>query len=162
MDRSRKTPRREVLAKGLAGGVGVVSLLAAPNLASAQARIVRMVSVWGRGFPVVGASAQRLAERLTAITDGALRVELFAAGELGSPGEAHAITGAGDAEMYHGVEYFWSAKNPAFHLFSGVPYGLTGLELLGWLNGPGAAHWEAIQAPFNIKPFSAGMIGAAL
>ncbi len=162
MDRSRKTPRREVLAKGLAGGVGVVSLLAAPNLASAQARIVRMVSVWGRGFPVVGASAQRLAERLTAITDGALRVELFAAGELGSPGEAHAITGAGDAEMYHGVEYFWSAKNPAFHLFSGVPYGLTGLELLGWLNGPGAAHWEAIQAPFNIKPFSAGMLTSGL
>ena len=55
--------------------------------------------------------------------------------------------------MYHGVEYFWAAKNPAFYLLSGVPFGLTGLELLGWLNGPGAQHWDAIQAPFNIKPF---------
>ena len=83
---SAKLRRRQVLASGL----GALSLLAAPNVVRAQARVVRMSSVWGRGFPIVGPSAQRLAERLTAITDGALRVELFAAGELGSPGEAHA------------------------------------------------------------------------
>lgn len=155
---SAKLRRRQVLASGL----GALSLLAAPNVVRAQARVVRMASVWGRGFPIVGPSAQRLAERLTAITDGALRVELFAAGELGSPGEAHARAGAGEAEMYHGVEYFWAAKNPAFYLFSGVPFGLTGLELLGWLNGPGAQHWDAIQAPFNIKPFSAGMLAGGV
>lgn len=154
----RTFQRRQILASG----IGALSLLAAPNVVRAQAQVVRMISVWGRGFPLVGASAQRLAERLTAITDGAMRVELFAAGELGSPGEAHARTGAGEAEIYHGVEYFWSAKNPAFHLFSGVPFGLTGLELLGWLNGPGAAHWDAIQAPFNIKPFSAGVVASGL
>lgn len=155
---SAKLRRRQVLASGL----GALSLLAAPNVVRAQARVVRMSSVWGRGFPIVGPSAQRLAERLTAITDGALRVELFAAGELGSPGEAHARAGAGEVEMYHGVEYFWSAKNPAFYLFSGVPFGLTGLELLGWLTGSGAEHWDAIQAPFNIKPFSAGMLAGGL
>ncbi|MGB1160973.1 MAG: hypothetical protein ACPG40_07140 [Alphaproteobacteria bacterium] len=154
----RPVRRRQLLASG----VGALAALAAPNLVLAQARVVRMASVWGRGFPLVGDSAQRLAERLTAITDGALRVELFAAGELGSPGEAHAQAGAGEAEMYHGVEYFWAAKNPAFHLFSGVPFGLTGLELLGWLNGPGAEFWDAIQAPFNIKPFSAGMLAGGL
>ena len=64
--------------------------------------------------------------------------------------------------MSHGVEYSWSAKNPAFYLFSGVPFGLTGLELLGWLTGSGAEHWDAIQAPFNIKPFSAGMLAGGL
>ena len=159
MTASSRTVRRRQL---LASGLGALAILAAPNVVRAQARVVRMVSVWGRGFPLVGASAQRMAERLTAITDGALRVELFAAGELGSPGEAHARAGAGEAEMYHGVEYFWAAKNPAFHLFSGVPFGLTGLELLGWLNGPGAQHWDAIQAPFNIKPFSAGMLAGGL
>ena len=159
MTASSRTVRRRQL---LASGLGALAILAAPNVVRAQARVVRMVSVWGRGFPLVGASAQRMAERLTAITDGALRVELFAAGELGSPGEAHARAGAGEAEMYHGVEYFCAAKNPAFHLFSGVPFGLTGLELLGWLNGPGAQHWDAIQAPFNIKPFSAGMLAGGL
>ncbi len=158
MAASSSLRRRQVLARGVAA----LGLLAAPNVVLAQTRTVRMVSVWGRGFPIVGASAQRLAERLTAITDGALRVELFAAGELGSPGEAHARAGAGEAELYHGVEYFWAAKNPAFHLFSGVPFGLAPQELLGWLNGPGAAHWDAIQAPFNIKPFSAGVLAGGL
>jgi len=159
MDPTPKTfKRRQLLATGLAG----MTLLAAPHVARAQARVVRMVSVWGRGFPLVGASAQRIAERLTAITDGDLRVELFAAGELGSPGEAHARAGAGEAELYHGVEYFWAGKSPAFHLFSGVPFGLTGVELLGWLNGPGAQRWDAVQAPFNIKPFSAGVLAGGL
>ena len=66
----RPVRRRQLLASGM----GALAALAAPNLVRAQARVVRMVSVWGRGFPLVGDSAQRLAERLTAITDGALRV----------------------------------------------------------------------------------------
>lgn len=152
--------RRQLLKASL--GVAAGAALSAPALVMAQAPVVRLVSVWGRGFPLVSASAQRLAERLTRITDGALRVELFAAGELGSPGEAQARVGAGEAEMYHGVEYFWAGKNPAFHLFSGVPFGLTATELLGWLNGPGAVHWDTAQAVYNIKPFAAGVLAGGL
>ena len=156
----KATDRRHLLKGSLALAAGAV--LCAPAVVAAQARVVRMISVWGRGFPLVSASAQRLAERLTSVTDGDLRVELFAAGELGSPGEAQARVGAGEAELYHGVEYFWAAKNPAFHLFSGVPFGLTATELLGWLNGPGATHWDTLQAEYNIKPFSAGVLAGGL
>lgn len=154
--------RRQFIRAGLGLGLGAGAVLSTPALVGAQARVVRLISVWGRGFPLVSVSAQRLAERLTQVTDGDLRVEVFAAGELGSPGEAQARVGAGEAEAYHGIEYFWAAKNPAFHLFSGIPFGLTATELLGWLSGPGAAHWDSLQADYNIKPFAAGVLASSL
>jgi TRAP-type mannitol/chloroaromatic compound transport system substrate-binding protein len=40
-----------------------------------------MVSTWPRDFPGLGTGAQRFAERLTAMTDGRIKVNYFAAGE---------------------------------------------------------------------------------
>ena len=64
----------------LGGSAAAASTLAAP--AVAQGRITwRMVTTWGKNFPGLGTGAQRLADRITAASDGRLTVELFAAGE---------------------------------------------------------------------------------
>ena len=41
-----------------------------------------MVTTWPKNFPGVGIAAQRIADRIGALSDGRLTVKLFAAGEL--------------------------------------------------------------------------------
>ncbi len=66
--------RRDVLKGGvaaaLATGAGAAS---APAFAQGRMEIT-MVSTWPRDFPGLGTGAQRFAERLTAMTDGRIKV----------------------------------------------------------------------------------------
>jgi TRAP-type mannitol/chloroaromatic compound transport system substrate-binding protein len=73
--------RRDVLKGGIAAAVATgAGAVSAPAIA--QSRIeVTMVSTWPRDFPGLGTGAQRFAERLTAMTDGRIKVNYFAAGE---------------------------------------------------------------------------------
>ncbi len=41
-----------------------------------------MVTTWPKNFPGLGTGAQRLADRITTMTEGRITVKLFAAGEL--------------------------------------------------------------------------------
>ena len=68
--------RREFL-RG-AAVVGAAAPLAAPAIA--QSRVdMAIVSTWPRDFPGLGISAQRLAARITELTDGEIDVTYLAA-----------------------------------------------------------------------------------
>ena len=41
-----------------------------------------MLTTWPKNFPGVGIAAQRIADRIGALSDGRMEVKLFAAGEL--------------------------------------------------------------------------------
>ncbi|PCH84206.1 MAG: hypothetical protein COC02_02420 [Rhodospirillaceae bacterium] len=54
----------------LAGAAGVAaSTLAAPAIAAGRKEMI-IVSTWGRDFPGLGTSAQRLAARIPELTEG--------------------------------------------------------------------------------------------
>ena len=66
----------------------------------------------------------------------------------------------GTADMYHGAEYYWQGKSPAFNFFTAVPMGMTAYEIMGWVEyGGGQALWDELSGQFNIKPFQAGNSG---
>ncbi|MFT6884028.1 MAG: TRAP-type mannitol/chloroaromatic compound transport system substrate-binding protein, partial [Paracoccaceae bacterium] len=73
--------RRQFL-KGaaLAGPAVAASALAAPALAQARVEL-NIVSTWGRDFPGLGTSAQRLSARITELSNGEIQTNYFAAGE---------------------------------------------------------------------------------
>lgn len=135
---------------------------AAPAISIGK-REIKMVTTWPKGFPGLGTGAQRFADRITAMTDGQLEVKLFAAGELVPPFESFDAVSNGTADMYHGAEYYWQGKSPAFNFFAAVPFGLTATEMNAWIyHGGGQELWDELSAKFNIKATICGNTGVQM
>lgn len=150
--------RRKFLAAGGAGALGA-GFAVSPAIASG-AREWKMVTSWPKGAPGVGVTAQRLADRITLMSGGKLTVKLYAAGELVPALEVFGAVGGGTAELGHTASFFWQGKAKASVFFTTVPFGLTSLEHMAWINqGGGQELWDKLYQPFDIKPFMAGNSG---
>ena len=134
-------------------GAGAVAAAAHPAPAIAQGRIEwTMVAPWPKGAPGVGVNAQRVADRITAMSGGRLTVTLYAGGELVPPFESFDAVQSGNADMLHATPYYWVGKSPALNYFTGVPFGLNAPELAGWLYyGGGQELWDEVYAGLGVK-----------
>ena len=144
----------------LGGSAAAASTLAAPAYAQGR-RTLTLVTAWGRGLAGVHDSAQYCADRITAATDGALTIDLRAAGELVGAFEVFDAVSAGQADMYHAADYYFIGQHPAYAFFSSVPLGMTALELNTWYyHGGGMELHDELGQIFGLKSFLAGNTGA--
>lgn len=146
-------------------GVGTVAAgaLAAPAIARAQQKRWRMVTSWPRRLPGPGMSAERIAERIAALSGGQLQVTVHAAGEVVPAFEVLDAVGGGVAELGHTASFYWQGKQPATAFYTTVPFGLTPPEHVAWVEaGGGQALWDELYAPFGVKPFMAGNTGVCM
>lgn len=143
----------------LGGSAVAASSLAAP--AVAQGRINwRMVTTWPRNFPGLGTGAQRVADRITAASDGMLTVEVFAAGEMVPALQSLDAVIDGSAEMSHGAAYYWQNKSVGLSFFTGVPFGMTSRELAAWVRILGGQElYDNIYDDFGVQAFLSGDTG---
>ncbi|WFE73251.1 TRAP transporter substrate-binding protein [Roseinatronobacter sp. S2] len=143
----------------LGGSAAAATSLAAP--AVAQGRITwRMVTTWPRNFPGLGTGAQRVADRITAASDGALTVEVFAAGEMVPALQSLDAVIDGSAEMSHGAAYYWQNKSVGLSFFTGVPFGMTSRELAAWMRILGGQElWDEVYDQFGLQGFMSGDTG---
>jgi len=124
---------------------------------------LKMVSTWPRDFPGLGTGAQRLAQRITDMTEGAIKVEYFAAGERVGAFDSFDEVASGNAEAYHAADYYWKGKHPGFAYFTGVPFGLTYTEMNSWIRfGGGQELWDELAAEFGLKCVMAGNTGVQM
>ncbi|MFD1913168.1 TRAP transporter substrate-binding protein [Halodurantibacterium flavum] len=152
--------RRSFLRTSALGGTAAAATtLAAPAIA--QGRITwRMVTTWPRNFPGLGVGAQRLGDRITAATDGALTVQVFSAGEMVPPLQALDAVIDQTAEMSHGAAYYWQNKSVGLSFFTGVPFGMTSRELAAWVRYMGGQEiWDEIYDQFGLQGFLSGDTG---
>ncbi|WP_424931975.1 TRAP transporter substrate-binding protein [Amaricoccus macauensis] len=153
--------RRAFLTTTAAGAAGAASL-AAPAIAQDR-KVAKMVTPWPKNFPGLGTGAQRLADRITSLSEGRIEVQLFAAGELVPAFESFDAVSSGAAEMYHAPDYYWQGKHAAFNFFSGVPMGLTCQELNSWIRyGGGQELWDELAGEFGVKCEMVGNTGAQM
>jgi TRAP-type mannitol/chloroaromatic compound transport system substrate-binding protein len=144
-------------------GVALVGAVAAPNVARAQTRRWRMVTSWPKRLPGPGVSAERVAERIATLSGGRLQVTVHAAGELVPPLEVLDAVGGTVAEMGHTAAFYWQGKQPAAAYYTTVPFGLTPMEHVAWVDaGGGQALWDELYAPFGVKPFMGGNTGVCM
>ncbi|ETX26734.1 ABC transporter substrate-binding protein [Roseivivax isoporae LMG 25204] len=143
----------------MGGTAAAASTLAAPAYAQGN-RTLTLVTTWGRGLAGVHDSAQYCADAITAATDGQLTVDLKAAGELVGAFEVFDAVSAGQADMYHGVDYYFVNQHPAYQFFASLPFGMTAQELNNWYYHDGGfeLHNELGQI-FGLKSFLAGNTG---
>ncbi|MCE8519493.1 TRAP transporter substrate-binding protein [Ruegeria pomeroyi] len=154
--------RRSFLKTSAMGGAAAAATtaLAAPAYAQGK-RTLTMVTTWGRGLAGVHDSAQRVADNITAMSDGNLTVDLKAAGELVGAFEVFDAVSSGQADMYHGADYYFVGQHPGYAFFTAVPFGMTAQELVNWYyhDGGHELHDELGQI-FGLKSFLAGNTGA--
>ena len=151
--------------RGLAGAgtLGVAGAIAAPSVARGEARRWRMVTSWPKRLPGPGMSAERVAERIAALSGGRLQITVHAAGEVVPAFEVLDAVGSGVAEIGHTAAFFWQGKQPAAVFYTTVPFGLTPTEHVAWIDaGGGQALWDELYAPFAVKPFMGGNTGVCM
>jgi TRAP-type mannitol/chloroaromatic compound transport system substrate-binding protein len=69
----------------------------------------------------------------------------------------------GTVEMGHGASYYHKGKVDAAQFFTSIPFGMTNLELNGWLYyGGGMELWRELYEPFNLLPIPTGNTGVQM
>ena len=145
-----RTRRRDVLLGATA--VAAAGSLPAPAIAQGIKEL-KMVTSWPEDLPGSGASAERLAQSITAMSDGRLKVTVYPSGSLVRRLRDLRRRLRRRRRHVSFDEKYFQAKSPALNFFSAVPYGMTADELRSWIAfGGGQALWDEVDAPFNIKP----------
>ena len=159
MENEMKINRRKLVG----GGLLAASAVAAPSVARAQTVKWRMVTSWPKRLPGPGMSAERVAERVTALSGGRIQITVHAAGEVVPAFEVLDAVGGGVAELGHTASFYWQGKQPAAAFYTTVPFGLTPQEHVAWVDaGGGQALWDELYAPFGVKPFMGGNTGVCM
>ena len=156
--------RKFLKAAGVAGvaGAAVAASFPAPAISQGRKKMV-MVTTWPRDFPGLGTGAQRLAERITDMTDGRIEVEYFAAKERVGAFDAFDEVASGNAQAYHAADYYWKGKHLGWAYFSSVPFGLTYTEVNAWIRfGGGQELWDELAGGFGLKCLMAGNTGVQM
>ena len=144
-------------------GATLAGAVAAPSVARAQTQKWRMVTSWPKRLPGPGMSAERIADRVRALSGGKLDISVSAAGEVVPAFEVLDAVGNGVAEIGHTASFYWQGKMPAAAFFTTVPFGLTPGEHVAWIDaGGGQALWDELYAPFGVKPFMGGNTGVCM
>ena len=146
---------------GLGGTAAVAaSTLAAPAISQGRETLT-MVTTWPRGLAGVWDSVERFANNVADITDGTLTIDAKASGELVGALESFDAVSSGQADMYHGADYYWVGQHPALAFFTAVPFGMTAPEMMVWYYaGEGMKLHHELGEVFGLKSFIAGQTGA--
>lgn len=158
--------RRDFLKAGTVAA-GAAAVTAASNFAKpaiAQDRVeMNIVSTWPRDFPGLGTGAQRFAQRVSDLSEGRIQVEYFAAGERVGAFDAFDEVASGNAQAYHGADYYWKGRHPGWAYFTAVPFGLTYTEMNAWIRFAGGQElWDELGAEFGIKGLMCGSTGVQM
>jgi len=151
--------RRKFLKSAALGATGAA--LAAPMVNAQNATTLTIVSTWPRDFPGLGLSAQRLAQRIIEVSNGAIQTEYFAAGERVGAFDVFDEVASGNSQAYIAADYYWIGKHPGFAYFTSVPFGMTTPEWNAWIKFKGGQElWDRLSGDFGLKSLACGATGA--
>jgi TRAP-type mannitol/chloroaromatic compound transport system substrate-binding protein len=123
----------------------------------------KMVTTWPPNLPVLQTGAVRFAQRLEEVTEGRIKIQVFAGGELVPPLGVFDAVSAGTVEVGSGASYYWAGKVPAAQWFAAVPFGFNPQGINAWFySGGGLQLWEEVYAPFNVVPRPQGNTGVQM
>lgn len=156
--------RRKFLA---AGATMAAAPLAAPSVAMAQTSFSwKMTNAYGPGSPfyVEGpGSPTDFCKKVEAMSDGRLKIQHFAAGELIPALEGFDAVRSGAVEMNAANAYFWAGKMPAAQYFTTVPFGMSFAGMNAWLyHGNGMKLWNELYEPLGLTAMPMGNTGTQM
>jgi TRAP-type mannitol/chloroaromatic compound transport system substrate-binding protein len=123
----------------------------------------KLVTTWPPNFPIFQTGIEKFAKDLELMSNGRLKIQVFAGGELVPALQAFDAVSQGTVQMGHGAAYYWAGKVPAVQFMSAVPFGMTAKGMNAWLYyGDGLKLWREMYEPFNLIPFPTGNSGVQM
>ena len=156
--------RRRFIAGSAAGVAGVAAASSFPKPAISQGmQEWRLVTTWPANFPGLGTGANILAEMITRMSEGRIRVTTYGAGEIVPAFEAIEAVQNGTVEMGHGAPYYWKGKVAATQYLAATPFGMNAQEQNAWFQyGGGQELADRVYAEMGCKFFPSGNTGTQM
>jgi TRAP-type mannitol/chloroaromatic compound transport system substrate-binding protein len=121
----------------------------------------RLASSFPRGLDTIYGTAEILAERLAALSDGAFTIRPYPAGELVPGLQVMDAVQQRTVPVGHTASYYYTGKSPALAFDTAVPFGLVARQQAAWLYAAGGLELiNEVLADFDIIGFPAGNTGA--
>jgi TRAP-type mannitol/chloroaromatic compound transport system substrate-binding protein len=160
--------RRKFLGAGaIAAGAGLT--LGASSIASAAGEKTfnwKMTNAYSPGSPfyVQGpGSPTDFCKRIEEMSNGRLKIQHFAAGELIPALEGFDAVSSGLVEMNAANAFFWAGKIPAAQFFTTVPFGMNTQGMNAWMyHGDGIKLWQELYEPYGLVPMPMGNTGTQM
>jgi TRAP-type mannitol/chloroaromatic compound transport system substrate-binding protein len=156
--------RRNFLKAGIAGAA--TTTLAAPAIVRADTFQWKMTTAFPPGLPFYQSgpgSAEWIVKSIEELTNGRLKIKLYAAGELIPWNGGFDAVKSGTVEANSGVAYYWSGKIPALQYFGTVPFGMSFQGQNAWYyHGGGLELWNEIYAEHGLVAFPCGNSGVQM
>ena len=119
--------------------------LACPAAFAQAPKSIKMQSTWPASN-TLQEHFKHFAERVDKLTQGGIKIDALAAGQIVPPFEVLDATHKKVIDGWHAIAYYWVGKNPAAALFAappGGPFGMDHMDYLGWLYvGGGLQMWR--------------------
>jgi TRAP-type mannitol/chloroaromatic compound transport system substrate-binding protein len=132
------------LAKTFTAAAAVAAVLSFSAQAQAP-KAIKMQSTWPASN-TLQEHFKIFSERVDKLTQGGIKIEALAAGQIVPPFEVLDATHKKVIDGWHAIAYYWVGKNPAAALFAappGGPFGMDHMDFLGWLYvGGGLEMWR--------------------
>lgn len=155
--------RKFLLTAGGALAAAGVTVVDVPHVIARPKYQWRMVTTWTHSLDVLQGNAKRFARIVETMSDGRLRIKVFAAGELVPAFGAFEACQQGTVEMYNGAAYYWAGKEPATQWFTSVPFGMNAQGQYAWCYaGGGLKLWEETYKPFDLVPRPSASTGVQM
>ena len=159
-----KLHRRRFLTSAALGSAAAVGTLATPAIVRAKDTVTwRMTNAYGAGAPfyTVGpGSPTDFCKKVEEMSDGRMKIQHFAAGELIPALEGFDAVRSGTVEMNAANAYFWAGKIFAAQYFTTVPFGLNSKGMNAWLYHAGGLDlWHELYKPQGLIAFPMGNTG---
>ena len=123
----------------------------------------KMVTTWPPKIPLLQENSERFAKLVKDKSNGRLKIDVYAAGELVPPLGIFDAVSNGTVEVGSAASYYWAGKAPAAQWFAAVPFGMNARGMRQWLHREGGLQlWEEVYKPFNLIPRPAGSMGAQM
>lgn len=126
--------RRSFLRGGLLAGGVAAATLAAPNLARAEGRVLKMQGAWG-DQNIFSDFARQYTERVAALSGGRLKIDYLPDGSVVKAFQIQDAVADGVLDAGHHVCAYWYGKNKAASLFgTGPVFGCNATQMLAWIH----------------------------
>ena len=153
--------RRLFLKTSLAGAALAV---AAPALAQSRPTVKwRLPTSFPKSLDVLFGAANRVAQRVAALTDNNFQISTFAAGEIVPPLQVLDAVQNGTVECGYTPSFFYVGKDATFAFDTAIPFGLNTRQQTAWVSeGGGFELMREFYKKYNVVHFPAGNTGAQM
>ena len=151
---------------GVGGAAAGAAVLGAPAIARAETIEWKMTTAFppGQPFYSIGpGSLTDFADRVRAMSAGALDIQVYHAGELVPAFEGFDAVRQGIVQCNGWVSYFGAGKVPAAQFFGAVPFGMSTQGQNAWFYvGDGIDLWHEVYDPLGLVAFPIGTTGVQM